>query len=180
MLEPIETQYLLVGRINRPHGVHGELLIISELQAPDLFDENDLVYLQNSRGDLVPARIESVRVDTSGNRLSFFVQFEHVTDRTEAEQLKNFPVYVSRQVAEPLLDQTETPADYTGFQVLDTRDQPLGEVTFTIDNPAHPILQVATKKGRDMLIPFVDEYIRLVDEEEQVVKCHNLEQLEGI
>ncbi|MFH5832297.1 ribosome maturation factor RimM [Halalkalibaculum sp. DA3122] len=180
MLEPIENQYLLIGRINRSHGVHGEVLIISDVPAPTLFDEINLVHLQNSRGDLIPARIESARAEEKQNRLSFFVQFEHVTDRNEAEQLKNSAVYVNRDAAEPLIDSSEVPADYSGFQVYDEKGQHLGQVDLTIDNPAHPILQVATTDGRQLLIPCVDEYIRAFDEENQKVECKNLDQLEGL
>lgn len=180
MLEPIENQYLLIGHINRSHGVHGEVLIISDVQAPTLFDEIDVVHLQNSRGDLVPARIESVRVQEKQNRLSFFVQFEHVADRNEAEQLKNFPVYVDRETAQNLIDHSETPVDYTTFQVHDENDTYFGEVELTIDNPAHTILQVATKDDRQLLIPFVDEYIISLDEHEKIIRCQNLDQLEGL
>ncbi len=180
MLEPIENQYLLIGHVNRSHGVHGEVLIISDVQVPELFDEIDIVHLQNSRGDLVPARIESVRVQEKQNELSFFVQFEHVADRNEAEQLKNYPVYVTREAAEPLIDRSEAPADYSAFLVYDEDGQHLGQVELTIDNPAHPILQVATKDDRQMLIPFVDEYITSFDDEQKTIRCQNLDQLEGL
>ncbi len=180
MLEPIENQYLLVGIVNRSHGVHGEVLIISDVYAPTLFDEVDIAHLQNSRGDLVPARIESVRVQEKQNRLSFFVQFEHVADRNKAEQLKNNPVYVSREAAEHLVDQSEAPANYDAFEVYNEQDQHLGKVEQTIDNPAHPILQIATEDDRHLLVPFVDEYIRSFDEEKQLIRCQNLDQLEDL
>ena len=180
MLEPIDNQYLLIGYVNRSHGVNGEVLIISDVYAPTLFDEIDLVHLQNSRGDLVPARIESVRVQEKKNRLSFFVQFEHVADRNEADKLKNSAVYVRREKADPLIDWSDAPVDYSAFQVYDENNQHLGEVELTIDNPAHPIIQVATKDDRQLLIPFVDEYISSFDEEQQVIRCQNLDQLEGL
>lgn len=180
MLDPIEDQYLLIGHINRSHGVKGEVLIISDLYAPDLFDEIDLVHLQNSRGDLIPARVESVRVQEKQNRLSFFVQFEHVADRNEAEQLKNRPVYVNREAAEPLIDQSDVAVDFSSFQVLDEQGQHLGEVELTIDNPAHLILQVVTNEGDHLLVPFVDEYIISFNEDEKSIRCRNLDQLEDL
>lgn len=180
MLDPIEDQYLLIGHINRSHGVKGEVLIISDFYAPDLFDDIDLVHLQNSRGDLIPARVESVRVQDKQNRLSFFVKFEHVADRSEAEQLKDSPVYVNRQAAEPLIDESDAPLAFTEFQVFDDHDQPVGKVEETIDNPAHPILQVHTREDEHLLIPFVEEYIVSIDEEHKTIRCHNLDQLEGL
>src|SRR5699024_7593908 len=100
MLESIENQYQRIGHIARSHGVQGDVLIIPDRYAPTLFDSLDLVRIKNAKGDLVPARIESVRVQEKNNRLSFFVKFEHVTDRTQADRLKQLAVYISRDQLE--------------------------------------------------------------------------------
>lgn len=180
MLEPIENQYLMIGRVNRSHGVNGEVLIISRIYAPSLFDEIDLLLLQDSRGDLVPARVETVRVEEKQNRLSFFVQFEHVTDRNQAEALKGRSVFVEREIAERLTEKTETPDDFIAFDLYDEEDQLIGRVEGVIDNPAHPILQVATVDNRQLLIPYVEEYIASSDEDEKIIRCRNLDQLEDL
>lgn len=180
MLEPIEHQYLLIGHISRSHGVHGEVLILSEIYAPTLFDEVDLVNLQNSRGDLIPARIESVRVREKENRLTFFVKFEHITDRNQAGSLKGHAVYVERDTAERLTEEMETPEDYSSFDVYDEKDRYIGRVEGALNNPAHPILQIAMKDNRHLLIPYVDEYVISTDEEKKIIRCQNLDQLEDV
>lgn len=179
MLEPIEDQYLMIGHIARSHGVKGDVLLISEVYAPQLFDEIDLVHIQNTRGDLVPARIESFRVQEKNNRLSFFVKFEHISDRNQAEELKSCLVYVLREKAETLVDGDET-IDYTEFEVLDDQDNNIGVITSIIENPAHPILEVITNDQEKLLIPFVDEYILSVDEDHSIIYCQNLEQLTNL
>src|SRR5680860_72579 len=97
MLEPIDHQYFLIGYIARSQGVDGTVLIIPELYAPTLFDDIDLVRLKDARGDLIPARIESVQVQEKNDRLSFFVKFDHITDRNQAEMLKTNEVFVARE-----------------------------------------------------------------------------------
>ncbi len=179
MLEPIEDQYLMIGHIARSHGVKGEVLIISEVYAPQLFDEIDLAHIQNARGDMIPARIESFRVQEKNNRLSFFVKFEHVSDRNHAEELKSYPVYVMREKAEGVIEEEET-VDYTDFELVDDQHKNIGIITGIIDNPAHLILEVITNEQQQLLIPFVDEYIRSVDEDKQIIQCHNLEQLSDL
>ncbi|NGP77727.1 16S rRNA processing protein RimM [Balneolaceae bacterium YR4-1] len=179
MLEPIEDQYLMIGHIARSHGVKGEVLIISEVFAPQLFDEIDLVHIQNARGDLVPARIESVRVQEKNNRLSFFVKFEHVSDRNRAEELKSSAVYVLREKAESLVDGDEA-IDYTEFEIQDDQNNNIGIITGIIESPAHPILEVITDDQEKLLIPFVDEYIQSVDEDQSIIYCQNLEQLTNL
>ena len=179
MLEPIEDQYLMIGHIARSHGVKGEVLIISEVFAPQLFDEIDLVHIQNARGDLVPARIESFRVQKKKNRLSFFVKFEHISDRNRAEELKSCPVYVLREKAESLVDDDEA-VDYTEFEIQDDQSHHIGIITGIIESPAHPILEVITDDQEKLLIPFVDEYILSVDVDHSIIYCQNLEQLTNL
>lgn len=156
------------------------MLILSEVFAPNLFDEVGLLWLQDSRGDLIPARVESVRVEEKQDRLSFFVKFEHVADRSRAEALKGYPVYAKREIAERLTEETDQATDYTAFDLYDEQDQYIGKVESVIDNPAHPILQVATDDDRRLLIPFVDEYVLSSEEEEKIIRCRNLDQLEDL
>lgn len=180
MLEPIENQYIKIGEISRSHGVDGEVLIISDVFAPNLFDEIDLINLQNNRGDLIPARIEWVRSEEKPDRLSFFVKFEHVADRNQAQQLKGYSVYLERDIAGSLIDEPEASSDYRSFSIYNEEESKIGEVEFLIDNPAHPILQVITKNNRQLLIPFVDEYVVSSDKEKKIIRCKNLDQLEDL
>lgn len=181
MLEPIEDQYQQIGHIARSHGVKGEVLIISRFEAPQLFDEINLVHIQNTRGDLVPARIESYRAQHKKNRLSFFVKFEHVPDRNKAEELKGFPVFVSRDKLNFLLDGGQLQStDYTAFEVINEKGEPIGSVTAVIENPAHPILEVTLKDKETVLVPLVEEYISDIDEEQELFKCQNLDRLTNL
>lgn len=180
MLEPVENQYMQIGYIARSHGVNGEVMILSNFHLPELFDEINLVNLQNSRGDLFPARIEQVRVQEHKDRLSFFVKFDQIADRTQAEQLKDSPVYVDRAVAESLLEDRSHPADYTSFEVFNSQEQQIGTVEQVIDNPAHPILVVNTGDHRQLMIPFVDHFVRDTDTDQQAVYCRNLNELNDL
>lgn len=179
MLEPIENQYEKIGYIARSHGVQGDVLIIPDIYAPTLFDVLDLVHIENTRGDLIPARVESVRVQEKNNRLSFFVKFEHVSDRTQAEELKNSAVFADREIVENLLDSDDLPLDLTSFEVW-SDDNKIGSVEAILQNPAHPILKVITDEQDELLIPMVDEYIVEVDEENEKIQCQNLHQLTGL
>lgn len=176
MLESVEDQYKKIGYIARSHGVQGEVLIIPNWYAPTLFDSLDLVRIEDTRGDLLPARIESVRVQEKNNRLSFFVKFEHVTDRTQAESLKQFAVFVEREAVSELVGEEDDWENLVAFDVI-SNDQQVGTIADIINNPAHPILEVRTPEQDQLLIPFVEEYIVEVDEDKQQILCKNLDQL---
>ena len=175
MLEPVKQQYVKIGRIAQAHGVEGTILMIPEQFAPELFDDIDLVRLQNARGDLIPARIESVRVQQKNNRLSFFVKFDHITDRNQANRLKGYPVYVAQAKVPQVVDKT-TDDNLISFDVQNKDSEDVGTVDGIIPNPAHPILRVQMN-GQEILVPLVDEYIIEINRESAVIYCQNLDQL---
>lgn len=180
MLEPVEEQYRLIGRITKPHNVHGEVVIVpeAELAFDDLFDILELVRLRNNRGDLVPVRIKKVRPQRKSHKLSFFVKFDRIADRNEAEKWRGADVYAERAlIEEQLLEEDED--EFIDYHVYDERERYIGLVYEVMDNPAHPILEVVGE-GRRWMIPFVDEYISEVDDDNETIICRNLEQLEDL
>lgn len=178
MTQSQTSQYTEVGYVARAHGTAGEVMIIPEFAVPDLLQTEDLVRIKNHRGDLIPARIEKLRVDDRKNRISFFVKFDHVADRTEAEQLKGHKIFLEAGKVETLIGEEEEEL-YMDYEVFDEHDAYVGLVEDIIPNPAHPILEVITDGGH-LLVPAVDEYIRSVDEEGRRLYCQNLDQLTGL
>jgi 16S rRNA processing protein RimM len=158
--------------------VDGTVLIIPEIYAPAFFDGIELVRLQDERGDMIPARIESLRVQEKDKRLSFFVKFNHVADKNQADRLKGQLVFVGRDEVEHLLE--ENSADtLASFHVIDENGAEIGVVDEVIDNPAHPILAIQTAES-EQLIPLVDEYITEIDEENGLIYCRNISQLDDL
>jgi 16S rRNA processing protein RimM len=101
-----------------------------------------------------------------------------VTDRTQAENLKNFNVFADREIVDSLLDPDDT-LDLTSFDVWADGNK-IGSVNGMMENPAHPILQVVTQEQDQLLIPIVDEYVADIDEETKKIQCKNLDQLKGL
>jgi len=178
MLEPVDQQYVMIGYIAQSHGVDGTVLIIPEFNTPALFDDIELVRLQDARGDLIPARIELIRVQQKNNRLSFFVKFDHVTDRNDADRLKSYRVYLPRDKVEHAVDEQEV-VSFASFDVQNEQGATIGAVNHIIDSAAHPVLRVQTESGQ-LLIPFVDEYIQSTDEENAIIHCKNLHRLMNV
>ncbi|MDZ7772632.1 MAG: ribosome maturation factor RimM [Balneolaceae bacterium] len=180
MLEPVEDQYQIIGHVVNAHGVKGEVLVQPGFEDPGLFDSLSLLHYQNARGELVPARIERVRLQQKGDRLSFFVKFEHISDRNEATELRGSPLYVHRNKFAVAVE-VEQPRDYRSWKACGEDGSPLGTVTAMLENPAHPILGITLEEdGRELLVPFVDEYIVSVDDEAEEIRCRRLDQLAGL
>lgn len=180
MLEPVEEQYIVIGHVVRSHGVKGEVVVQPAFESPDLFDDVRMVRYRNRRQELVPARIERVRSQEKGNRLSFFVKFEHVSDRNQAEEVKGVSLFARRDEIAVVEEEKPDSLRFLDWEVCDEDGSPVGTVTGIMENPAHPILEVTGEGERQWLIPFVDEYVRAVEEEAGRILCRRLEQLAGI
>lgn len=169
--------FIQVGHVLRSHGLEGELKVFFDVSDPQEIEELKLVYLRNDRGDFYPARITDMRVEGKRNNISFFVQFDHIADRTGAEALKNRGIYLEVEEATAFLDaKDETEDSLVDHEVYDG-DKALGLVIEVMNNPAHPILVVATTSG-SRLIPYVDHYIK--ETRDGNIYCQNLDELEGI
>lgn len=178
MPEDANTPGLIqIGRIQRLHGLEGELIIHIDDEFLGIVDEIEIVYLRNERGDFYPARISELREEGKRSINSFFVQFEHIADRNSAERLKGHGLYLENSAVSEL-EQTHIPEHkLLDHEVLDEDNNTIGLVVDVMDNPAHPILVVATTSGT-LLIPYVEQYV--TDVRDQNIYCQNLDQLEGL
>ncbi len=172
-MEPIENQYERIGRIAGPHGLEGTVVIIPESTGAYILQNTGLVRLQDSSDNLIPARVESVRVQQKNNRTTFFVKFDHIADKNQALQLKKMTVFVSK---DKLDDYNEVDDNITSYGIRDENNCKAGIVKDVLPNPAHPIL-VVQDGDYERLIPFADEYIIEVDDENSIIYCQNMQQL---
>jgi 16S rRNA processing protein RimM len=169
--------FVQVGHVERSHGLEGEVKVFFDVEDPQKVDDLKLVYLRNDRGDFYPARILDMWVEGKRNKISFFVQFDHIADRTGAEALKGKSIFLETENAEPFIKVEAEPEDsFIDHEVYDG-DESLGLVIDVMNNPAHPILVVATTSG-SRLIPYVDHFVK--DRQKGTIYCQNLDELEGI
>ena len=173
----VNNRFIEIGRFGRPRGLDGNIRFQPNENFVDgLFDQVDLYYMRNERSDLIPARIESYRVEKKRNQLTFFVKFDLIANRDDADKAMNKALFIVNEELKSLKDKQETDSvDLVGYHVF-SDNQEVGEVLDLFENPAHPILEIKYQSG-SLLIPMVDEYIDRVDHERGSVYCKNLNQL---
>jgi len=98
-----------------------------------------------------------------------------IEGRDAAEALKGATIQVRRAHFPPLQDNEFYWVDLIGHVVENQRGEQIGEVTGLMDNGAHPILRVAVaatgvEKSRELLIPFVDQFVTEVDQTTKRIK----------
>jgi len=165
-----------VGRVRRPHGVRGELVVESLTDEPDaIFAPGSRVFQGMPDGTLwLDPRAKAPRALTvTGVRPfkeGFLITFEEITDRTEAERWNGRHLLVPvEELSEP--EEGEVFAhELVGMQLVDADSaSPIGEVVEFYELPQGLLLEFRTAAGLASL-PFVDEFVDEVDREARIIR----------
>ena len=163
-----------IGRLGRPRGLDGVVRFMpNELFNADIFEQTDLFYIKNERSDLIPIRMEEFQTESKKNQLSFFVKFDMITNRSEAETSMNRAIFTEKSLISKYLHSEIDEESLSGY-TLYWDGVEFGVVLDVLDNPAHPILEIKHGIGT-VLIPQVDEFIDSVDHPKKVILGKNLD-----
>jgi 16S rRNA processing protein RimM len=156
---------VIVGRIGRPHGIRGEVVIGVRTDEPDLrFAVGSVVDASRSAEDDLPADRAPLKVATvrwhSGQLL---VGFAGITDRTAAGDLTGswLSIDSSQLPATPDPDEFRD-HELIGLSVRTTAGEPVGVVTDVL-HYGQDLLVVRRADGGESLVPFVQALVPEVD-----------------
>lgn len=165
-----------IGFISRAHGLKGEVVLEPEFDDDELYSIDRIFYLGKSGNDPVPVRIGEQKLIQKGDQQSFFVKFEHITDRTGAEKVKGYTLFLPSDEVE--VNEYEDD-DLVGYRVVREDGHPEGEVIALVENPAHILLEILGDNGA-YFIPYVDEFIAGIDETNRLVIVTDVTELKSI
>jgi 16S rRNA processing protein RimM len=152
----VEEPTVVVGRILKPHGLHGEVAVEVRSDNPDRFAVGSQVFLENG------SVLTVARAHDHGRRL--LVTFVEVGDRTAAESLQGRLLTVPEAWLPELPDGEYWPFQLQGCEVVTEGGRMLGVLTEVVANPAND-LWVAVSEGNETLIPAIRQVIVSVDRE---------------
>jgi len=180
MAQTVPDRFIEIGRIGKPRGLDGTVRFLPNQHFIDeLFEEADIFYLRNERSDFVPARLKYVHVEEKRNQQTFFVQFDLIASRDDAEAAMDKALFAEKFIVDEMSpdlgsDISDGP-DLTDYDVI-YNGRSFGTILDVMENPAHLILEVKYEGGV-ILIPFVDEFVESTHEQEKTISCINLDQL---
>lgn len=148
-----------VGRVLRPHGVRGEVVVEVLSDVPGRLAPGRSLRASWAGKPVRTVTVESCRPHKTGA----LVRFAGAEDRDHAEELRDALLEV---------DRSEVPAapegTYYWYQLLGCRcsvdGEDLGEVTDLVEDGGG-LLLVVSKDGRQVPIPFVRSFLKEVDVE---------------
>ena len=156
---------VIVGRVGRPHGIRGEVVIGVRTDQPDLrFAVGSVVDASRSAesdrpADRTPLEIATLRWH-SGQLL---VGFAGITDRTTAGELTGSWLSVDSSQLPATSDPDEfRDHELIGLSVRTTAGEPVGVVTDML-HYGQDLLVVRRADGGESLVPFVKALVPEVD-----------------
>lgn len=161
---------LTVGRILRPHGVHGEVLVQISTDEPEqrYVVGATLVTGDPSGRDRPPDRPpapESLVVEALRPHQGWLiVTFQGVADRDAADRLRGLLLHVDSGTLAPPADPDEYhDHQLVGLAAVTPAGERLGQVARVDHGPAADRLVLARPDGRTALVPFVAAIVPEVD-----------------
>jgi 16S rRNA processing protein RimM len=161
------ANWVLLARIVRPQGRHGEVLAELFTDFPERFAERKRLLLRPPDGAPLDAMREATLESHWLHKGRVVLKFSDVHSITDAEKLRRFDVVIPREQRVPLEGDAVYVSDLLGVRVIDVGRggaQEAGEITDVEPEGASPaMLVVRTQTGDERLIPFVRAYLRKID-----------------
>lgn len=164
-----EDGFLVVGTIQKPHGIKGELFVRLETDHPAaVFAAGRALRLGDARGRPADGSltIERARPFKGG----LLVKAAEFGGRSDAlESLRGRSLLIPAGEAKPLEDDEVFVHQLVGMKVV-AAGEPVGIVRDVYDAPAGWYLGVEREGRQELLLPFVSGVVKRVDPVEGVVE----------
>jgi len=154
---------LVVGKVRRPHGVHGEVVAEIYTDFPERISLKKAIYLGEKHVKLV---IASQRPHNEGLLLGF----EGVTTPEQAGRYRNQILSIAASEASELPEGEYYFHELLDLEVVDVAGNPLGTLTEILETGANDVYVVTDSAGRELLLPAIPEVVLDVDLDAKTMK----------
>lgn len=161
-----EPEFLVIGKLRRPHGVRGEMLMSVLTDFPEWLQPGVQVYCGEDHN---PISIRSVR----WHREDMLIAFEEYADREKVGALRNQLLHVRAEEI-PVLEEGE----YYQHQILGLRvirdedDLVIGTVEKIIETGSNDVLLVRGENEDEILIPDIRSVVLHIDIKQGEMRVH--------
>ena len=163
------SEFFIVGRARKAHGIRGELAVEVITDAPDVvFASGARLFAGTTSGDLSPDRAELHVVQAAPFKGGIIVSFREITDRTQAERWRDRYFLVPSSELPPPEDDEVYVHELINMRVVLASGDELGTVIDVYELPQGLTLDVRRQEG-SVLLPFNDQFVIQVDREARVI-----------
>ncbi len=158
-----EPVFLAVGRLRRPHGIHGEILMDVLTGFPQRLHKGKTVFAGENHEPII---IDGIR----GRNKEMILHFEGMQTSEEVGRLRNMIIYVKAADLPKLPEGEYYHHQLLGMSVVDEAGTPLGVLTDILETGANDVYVVKTPEDKELLLPVVDEVILEVNPEQRQMR----------
>lgn len=147
-----EPVFILVGKVRRPHGVDGELIIDAYSEDPERFKPGRNIFLGK---DHLSFTVRSRRMVDK----AMLITLKGLDDPDEAGKYRNNLIYVNKVDLPELPEGEYYHFDLIGLDVFDPKGNSLGKLNEVIETGANDVYVVTNEKGEEILVPAISQVI---------------------
>jgi len=159
--------FLVVGKVRRPHGVHGEVVAEILTDFPQRLRPKRAIYLGEKHVKLI---IASQRPHNEGLLLGF----EGITTPEKAGWYRNQILSIAASEASELPDGEFYFHELLDLEVVDEAGNFLGTLTEILETGANDVYVVTDSAQHELLLPAIPEVVLDVDLEAKMMKVRLL------
>lgn len=160
-----EPVFLAVGKLRRPHGVRGEIMMEVLTDFPERLKRGMTLF---AGPQYQPLRLRSLRWHGS----LLLVTFEGYETPETVGEWRNQELYVTAADRPPLPDGEYYHHQILGLKVVSEEGETLGKITDILVTGANDVYVVRPEIGKEILIPAVDDFVLRVNLERGTLTVH--------
>jgi len=164
-----EKTHYYIGKVTSPFGIKGEVKIIPksdifEKQIADILEKEEKLTFYKGQD-----KISLTPIDIKPHKSGYIFKFKEINDRNKAEDLRNYELWIEKEKASKL-DKDEYYVDeLIGFKCIDEKKGEIGILKEVMFQPSADVLLIETKDKKEILVPFIKEFVKDVDKENKVI-----------
>lgn len=160
---PSKEECFFLGYISKPFGYKGELIVSLEVDDKSLYSKIDAVFVE-VKGVLMPYFIKEIRPRDK----DMLWRFEGIS-ADEARLLAGCELYLPLTLLPSLEGNKFYFHEVIGFTVEDKEQGNIGILKEIYDQGPQPVLSIDCK-GKEIMIPLIDDFLLEVDRENKILK----------
>ena len=165
-------EYLIIGRVIKPHGIRGALKVEPLTEDATRFERLEKVSLGPEDAPSESFTVQQIQYQGKLVILSL----DEIKSRNAAEEWRNTFVHIPAEDAQPLAEGEHYYYEFIGLKVYTTDETYVGTIDDIVSYPANDVI-VVIHENKEILIPDIPEIVKSFDLERGVMI---IEPMEGL
>lgn len=162
-----------VGKVVNTHGIRGEVKVHRISDFDERFETGEILFLERENGNPLKLEISGHRIHKGFDLLTF----KGLNNINDVEHFKGFYLKITEDQLTELEENEFYYHEIIGCEVFQANQDKIGVIKEILSPGANDVWVVKQEKGKDILIPYIDDVVKEIDTE---LKKVVIEPIEGL